>query len=466
MAGSRVWLRTFLVAGVLSASGCSAVGAAVSPAADPGASTPPASGLVASPAVSVPTPQREDASFGEVVQAAGFDAGTAAFALLTSSTLKVVDGHTFVVRQVFANGATATTAYHLFTGGGGTPGEPPKLSFARADSAFRFTLSYALATAELPADLRGQVLRGAPGSAPEQSARDAAVAAYGVAPAGGIRVPADEAPSSVDVVVDGVISQGKESAADWAAEYTGLDKTKAGTSWEAFKSGKKVWDALEANGVVADALSRIRAARACAANPTNELTRKEYEQDPAAKKDLLRRLDEMADEVTGNAAVLFVELFTDAGAGLIKAAPWLGFITGPATSYISQNLGAAIEGRVREAEQLVPKCTVTRYRVTGGGQVTVNGTIDSITSAFTVNGAGDGFRVTFTFTPGDRTGRHGSVTYEGAGNNFTMSGSGTYTISGDDPGPYTLKHSEYGCVDVGGCRNNSHTWKLTPSTGS
>ena len=66
--------------------------------------------VVDGPAKSVTTPQPEDAAFAAQVQAAGFDSGTAAFAQLTTSTLQVDDGHTFVVRQAFANSATATTA--------------------------------------------------------------------------------------------------------------------------------------------------------------------------------------------------------------------------------------------------------------------------------------------------------------------------------------------------------------------
>ena len=468
MAGSAVLLRMALGIGLVAMSGCTDAGATTEPggaATAVASSVAPADRAVDEPAVSVSAAQTEGPEFADVVKSAGFDSGTAAFAVLTKSTLKVSDGHTFVTRQVFANGATATTAYHLFAGGGGSPGQPVKATFARSDTAFRYSLAYALATNDLPADLRAQVLAGLPSATPAQEARDAAVAAYGLAPGGGVRLPAEDQPSTVDVVVDGVISQAEESGIDSAIETTQLDKTNVGTSWEAFKSGKKVWEALEANDMIADALSRIRAARACAANPTNELTRKQYEEDPAAKQELLGELDDIADEVTGNAAALFVQLFTDAGTGLIKAAPWLGFITSPATSYVKETLTSVISERVRAAEQLVPKCKVTRYRVTGGGEVTVNGTIDSFSRPFTVNGAGDGFRVTFTFTPGDATGRHGSVSYEGSGNGFSMSGSGTYTISGDNPGPYRLDHSEYGCVDVGACRQNSHKWKLTPIDG-
>ena len=391
--------------------------------------------------------------------------------MLAGSTVKVVDGHTFVVRQAFPNGATAKAAYHLYTGGGGVPGQPPSVTSTRSVNDFRFTLSYALALADLPADLRLQVLAGLPGGAPAQPVRDAALAALGLARpalpiAGRAALPeAPPPPSTVDVMVDGVISQAQESGIDKAVNTTQLDKTQTGTSWEAYKAGKKIWDALDANASVADALQSINAARDCAVNPTNPLTRQQYQDNPAARDALVKQIDEIHDEVTQDAAVLFVELFTDAGAGLVKAAPWLGFITSPATNYMKENLGSSISGRVRAAQQLVPACRKISYLVTGGGGgVTVNATIGSVKAPFTVNGAGNGFVVTFSMTPGDATGTFGNITYEGSGSGVTMSGTGEYTISGKDPGPYQLQMTVSGCVDGGQCSTNTDTWKLTPQT--
>jgi hypothetical protein len=65
---------------------------------------------VAGPATSMDVAQREDAAFGDLVVSSGLDSGTAAFMMLAGSTMKVVDGHTFVVRQAFPNGATAKAA--------------------------------------------------------------------------------------------------------------------------------------------------------------------------------------------------------------------------------------------------------------------------------------------------------------------------------------------------------------------
>ena len=402
----RGWatLATALVSAMLAVSGCSSA---------------PAPSAVDGPAKSLTAPQREDAASATPFNKAGFDTGTAAFAQLTTSTVTVSNGHTFVVRQRFANSATAASAYHLYRGEGGSA--QPRLSFQRTDTGLRYAFRYTLKTQDLPEDLRAQVLAGLPSQAPSQAERDSALAAVGL-PQGG-PLPAEEQPSTIDVVVDGVISQAKETGIDKAIETAKLDKTHAGTSWEAFKAGKKVWDAIEANQLIADALSRINAARECAANPTNDLALKQYQQDPAAKQALLDKLDQLHDEVTVNATVVFLGLFTDTAAGLVKAAPWLGFITSPAINYVKETLSSVINDQVRAAEQLVPKCEVMSYSASGGGgDWSASGKICDISKPFTLSGTG----LTVKTTPAGATG--GSYTLSGNAGGASWSGKGSYAV--------------------------------------
>ncbi|MBU4189046.1 MAG: hypothetical protein L6256_04815 [Propionicimonas sp.] len=416
MFSSVKWSGALLASCLLAVTGCTPGTSGSGPTAVDG------------PAKSVIAPQSEDAAFAAQVQAVGFDSGTAAFAQLTKSTLEVDNGHTFVVRQAFANNASAATAYHLFASGGGVPGNPPKLTFTKAEDGLRYTFSYTIATNDLPADLRAQVLAGLPSQAPSQAQRDSAVAAL-IAPEGGLRLPADTTPSTIDVVVDGVISQANETGIDKAIETAKLDKTHAGTSWEAFKAGKKVWDAIEANELIADALTRINAARDCAANPTNPVTIKEYQENPGAKQKLLDQVDQEHDEVTANAMVAFLGMFTDTAGGLLKAAPWLGFITGPAVNYMKETLGSVINDRVRAAEQLVPKCEKASFSATGGGnEWSASGTICDLAKPFTLSGSG----LTMKLTPSGSTG--GQYTLSGNAAGVSWKGSGTYTVKRDRDG--------------------------------
>ena len=67
------------------------------------------------------------------------------------------------------------------------------------------------------------------------------------------------------MVVDGVISQGKSTAIGTFVKFGEKQGfTKTANSYKAFKAGKKVWEAVEANDLIASALDRLKALRKCA----------------------------------------------------------------------------------------------------------------------------------------------------------------------------------------------------------
>ena len=102
------------------------------------------------------------------------------------------------------------------------------------------------------------------------------------------------------------------------------------------------------------------------------------------------------------------------------------------------------------------------YTVTGGGPgISTTGEIPDLTAPFTLEGTGDGFTVTFSYTP-NPDGRGGAVTYEGGGSGFEMSGSGTYTVTGKEGGPLKLVQTTDGCVKGYGCKTTTETMTLTP----
>jgi hypothetical protein len=420
------------------------------------------------PAHSITTPQREDKTFAKAVEAAGFDAGIGAFATLTTSTVEVVNGHTFIVRQDFPNGATASTAIHLFTGGGGTPGQPPRVRLvSMGETAVRYTFSYAIAAADLPADLRAQVQAGLPVGPPSTIQRDSAVAAF-AAPAGGVRAPAEDTPTVIDAIVDGVMVQSVGTGIDKVIDTTQLDKDLAHTSWAEIQAGYKAWIAFQASERIKAARDKIRAVRDCAENPTNELTRKHYEENPGAKEEVLRQLDALSDEVTVSEVATLVAMFVDSVGGFIKAAPWLGFITGPAVNYITNSMDSRLGEYVKTAEQMVPKCT--RYRITGDGdsllgvQPTV---IDGFGTPFAVKGVSDKAQLSWAFTPSDRGGRSGAVRLTGSGRGgSTITAEGNYTITATSAGRFELTWVEHLCISppVPGipCRDLGHRWMVTP----
>ncbi len=126
----------------------------------------------------------------------------------------------------------------------------------------------------------------------------------------------------------------------------------------------------------------------------------------------------------------------------------------------------ALESRSRRG---VGKATIdfdtkqSGYTASGGGGVEFSGTVSDLGAPFTLSATGDGFTVDFSFTPTDA--RSGSLAYSGGGGGVTMSGTGTYTISGEEPGPLAMAYESEGCVAGGGCRANSGTITLTPIAG-
>jgi hypothetical protein len=102
------------------------------------------------------------------------------------------------------------------------------------------------------------------------------------------------------------------------------------------------------------------------------------------------------------------------------------------------------------------------YIASGGTTVTFTGTIPDLAAPFNLAGTGPGFTVEFSFTP--TSAAAGSLSYTGSGGGATLTGSGTYTITGDDPNLLTLNYNAEGCADVGGCRSTSNAITLTAIT--
>ncbi len=382
------------------------------------------------PATSMTTPVASE-HLADVVEAAGFDAGTGWVASRTRSSVRVVDGHTYLVTHQFPNGAIAEMTYHLSAGRGAEPAAGVSVTGREQGERYLLTLTYAIDADDLPADLRAQVTDGIPTSA----------AAAGP-PGDGTRLVvaqaayvANEAPGTIDVVVDGVISQAKEAYIDTWADRA--DSKLAGGSWEVFKAGGKVWDAVGASDMVGAALAKLDAMQKCAENPTNPLTRQGYEKDPAAQQKVTDQLKALRGEIKESAAALFVQLLADTGSSLVASAKWLGFIVAPATNYIKETLNDTITERVREAEALVPKCNRQSYAISGSSPsipsgIRYTGTACSLEKRFTVTTTGD-YIGSFSFRPNSETG--GTFAYTGKVGNapLKVTGSGAYsvTVSGD-----------------------------------
>lgn len=368
--------------------------------------------------------------------AAGFDEATAELLALTESTVEVVDVHTFVVRHVFPTGATADVTYQLVAGTGMNPSDPPGVTGEFVDDEFRFAMSYAISAADLPADLRAQVGDALPAqpSGFRSNVTPSGLRRSTATPidAGALRpVSGGESPDVVGVVVTAEISQGVEEVGGKFVEHLeGKGYTKAGTSWEAFKAGKKIMEALDANETLAKAIQELATIRKCAENPTNPLTQKQYRDDPQERQKALDRLAAAEIDIKVNAAVIFTTMLADTAGGLAKAVPWLGFITAPANSYVQETLTSAVKFRLDEARKGVVPCTPTTYLVDSmWGEFALSGTICDVGRPFRLDAISSAGSLIMNFTWTGETA--GSIEFAGNVEEADITGTGSFVVGLD-----------------------------------
>ena len=91
---------------------------------------------------------------------------------------------------------------------------------------------------------------------------------------------------------------------------------------------------------------------------------------------------------------MFTTMLATTGSSLVKAAPWLGFITSPASNYVKTTNRDLIMDRVRAAEDLVVPCERSVRMVGGAGDLKVDAVVCDIGKPFTVTGG----RITLDFT--------------------------------------------------------------------
>ncbi len=440
--------RPFMAAAMgllLLASSTSAAEPSARPTADEqvaASPTPAISGVANGPIHSVTTPVPADPGYVEQVMAVGLDKVTAEFMAQTLSTVEVIDAHGYAVHHAFPNGATGDVTYQLAEAADMSPGDPPRFSGEVVADEYRYTLRYAIDVADLPSDLRAQLLDGLPTvTVTAYRPTSGSLRSLGTPPVRPIRANLTaDSPSTIEVVANGVISQGKGKVIDTWLKKADLPKTTK--VYKAYKAGKKVWEAVELNGTFADALAELRALEDCAEDPTNPLTKKAYTEDPQEKQRVLDDLTRSQSDTRSSIMVTFTSMLTDTGSSLIKAAPWLKFVTGPANDYVKATNLALVKSYLDEAEQRVVPCDQS-YRVKGSvpsnpGGISLSGTACSLKQPFTVKTGGDLIGAV-EFRPTSDAG--GTWDYRGRVRTapFNVDGSGTYNITlSDDKSSGTL----------------------------
>jgi hypothetical protein len=375
----------------------------------------------------------------KVFRSAGFDAGTAYVASRTISSVVVQDGHTIVVTHHLPNGAKAEITYHLYAGGAATPSAAPTATATLGTDTYQFQVRYAIAAATLPAALLAQIDAGLPTTAPASFAGSATGMHVQLA-----ALRTDNPPSTIDVVVSGVISQTQESTVDGFVALAGNDTASA--SWDVWKSGGKVWDAIGANDLITTATAKLDALKKCAENPTSKVAQNQYANDPAAKDKATATIDEVRSDIQQSAVALFGGLLLDSASSLVKAAPWLGFVITPGLASAQANLTAMINERMRAAEAAVTPCHYGYTAQGSAGQVPIYGTVADIDKTFTLQVTPPGGHSEVTLVGGSAG---GSITGTGSIQGLVEHSTGTYHMTKTDTG-YEATGTVTTCLNMPG----------------
>jgi hypothetical protein len=358
----------------------------------PGAPTDPSAPAAAEPATSLATASPEFPSAGplasadpevvaQLVDEQGLTEAEALFAGLTRVEVEQVSPLQYRLALSFPTLNTAIWTVTLIPDQTGDPDAPESVSASYADSedGFSFRVEYFVPYAELPDDVEREI-RGA------SAGRGHLVAFAGIGALPPDLTASDE--SGVKVVAEGIVQEMQQNG---IAEFLKTLDSALGAGarlermYDALKAGLAVKDAWALKSELETLNKRLDALEDCARNPTNPVTKRAYQEDPAQ---LQRVLDEIADarvHVKSNVAMMFVGMISSTGGGLggpVGSA--LGYVLGPAASYLKQELTKLNEQRLRELDELIPDCSykmrleligILPASALGGldGQVTLDG---------------------------------------------------------------------------------------------
>ena len=160
---------------------------------------------------------------------------------------------------------------------------------------------------------------------------------------------ADEGNMGVGIAQDTGIEIAKEVLKE-NAEHTKLAKefpTPLSRFVDLLNAFKKEQDHI-------DWLDEFAELRECAENPTNPLTQKAYNDNPAYKEQTLNNLAEAHSDVSQATAMRFLNLATSVATDLVDGP--LGAVTAPVSSYNDEALKGIAENRINDIKKSVTDC--------------------------------------------------------------------------------------------------------------
>ncbi len=302
------------------------------PASDGSAASPTA------PRVQFDSYDREVVS-GLVAQ--GFDEASAIFVALTTVDVRASGSGHAQITEWFPTGNNAVIDVTVTPTESGDPSAPMKMTSDDTNGDFAFTLEYFVSNDAIPADVQAAHF--------------------------GASRPVRSDSSGVQVVVKALI---KKLATDGVSEFLKYLDSKDVPSDGEFAGALKLMKALVtaiATSVNFKALmSQIDELEDCAKNPTNELTKKAYKENPAELDRLLEQIESTRSEIRENTAVAFFAQMLSTGSGItaLKAVPWVGYVVSAGTAWSKDTLDKVNQGLVEDLKKSIVPCAKD-YRFDG-----------------------------------------------------------------------------------------------------
>ena len=275
----------------------------------------------------------------------GFSEGEALFIALTKVEGKAIGGDRVRLTSTFPTGNQAVINIRVVPTSGTTPNKL-KIKTGSSGANFKFSLKYFVPFDKIPVESRPTIALGDPATG------HVALVAYSA-------VPADVVDArGVNVVVGGVVDQLRGDKVDHFVTYLGdkLNNAKLDKLNGKLKAGLVVKDVIDMGAELDGYLTEINRLEKCAKNPTDPLTKKAYQNDPEERARILNQIESVRAELKGNAAAGVIGTINSAGAGLIKSAPWLGYIIGPGTAWALDNFKQVAQDRLNELRKGITSC--------------------------------------------------------------------------------------------------------------
>lgn len=362
--------------------------------------------------------------------AQGFSEGEALFITETTVEGTAIAKDRVRLTDTFPTGNKAVVNIQVVPTKGADP-NTVKLHTGSSGNDFTFSLEYFVPYDKIPAAAHPTALRSGP-------VGRVVLAAYTALPTDVVDV------NGVQVIVGGTVDQFRGDAVDHFVQFLGEHTNNANLEKlnGKLKAGLLVKDVIDMGAQLDKLLTEIDRLEKCANNPTNPLTQKAYQDNPGEKDRILNLIAGVRAELKGNAVAGLIGTINSAGAGLIKSAPWLGYIVGPGTAWAQDNFQKVAQDRMNELRKGIPSCErdlrVSSSGVTGtkcGGPV--GGWSLHFVAYGAVSGEGDA-----TFSLGEDG--SGSYAFNGVAHTaygdaaLQESGSAHYTATGDTSGMLNL----------------------------